>query len=222
MPPSETRSASEGPPRSGSDAGFTLIEVLAAVLIVCLVFGLLLEAVTRNLRDLSRARQEARAAQVAGDYLRELVVVLASGEKLDDGVREEPCNNENAPDLTCQTIVAEEKLQLPPDYPGELSPSPLFSRAGEPRRAPQPGQEPPLRLVQVRAYPPETDPNTVEPFVLLVVAPLDSAAQQQLEQQQKQNQPPGQQDGSIGGSNRAPGPVGGELGEGGAARSGGR
>ena len=194
MPRSETR-----------DSGFTLIEVLAAVLIVCLVFGLLLETVTRNLRDLSRARQEDRAAQVAEDHLRELGVVLASGEKLEDGVKEEPCEDENAQDLVCQTIVVEEKLQLPPDYPGELSPSPLFSRANEPRRAPQPGQEPPLRLVQVRAYQPETDPNTVEPFVLLVVAPLDAAAQQQLQQQQSgqpQNQPPGQQGSSIGGSNR--------------------
>jgi len=193
--PSETR-----------ENGFTLIEVLAAVLIVCLVFGILLETVTRNLRDLSRARQETRAAQAAEDYLRDLGVVLASGEKLDDGVKEEACPDESAQDLICQTIVSEEKLQLPADYPGELSPSPLFSRGNEPRRPPQPGQEPPLRLVQVRAYAPETDPNTVEPFVLLVVAPLDAAAQQQLQQQQQpgqpQNQPPGQQGNNIGGSTR--------------------
>jgi prepilin-type N-terminal cleavage/methylation domain-containing protein len=195
-------------PRSRSEAGFTLIEVLAAVLIVCLVFGLLLETVTRNLRDLSRARQEARAAQVAEDRVRELSVLISSGEKIEDGVREEPCSAENADDLICQTIVAEEKLALPADYPGELSPSPLFRRANEPPRNPAPGagQEPPLRLVQVRAYPPETDPNTVEPFVVLLVAPLDSAAQQQLQQgqQQPQNQPPGEQGNSIGGSNRSP------------------
>ena len=182
--------------------GFTLIEVLAAVLIVCLVFGLLLESVTRNLRDLSRARQEARAAQVAEDKVRELEVILASGETIEDGVREEPCSGEGADDLICQTIVAPEKLALPADYPGELSPSPLFSAANEPPRATQPGQEPPLRMVQVRAYPPETDPNTVEPFVVLVVAPLDAATQQQLQQQQQQSQQqtPGQQDSTIGGS----------------------
>lgn len=185
------------------ERGFTLIEVLAAVLIVCLVFGLLLESVTHNLRDLSRAREEARAAQVAEDRVHELMVVLASGEKLEDGVREEPCSDEGTGEMICQTIVSPEKLALPADYPGELSPSPLFTAANEPPRAPQPGQptQPPLRLVQVRAYLPETDPNTVEPFVVLLVSPLDAAAQQQLQQQQKQGQTPGQQDGTIGGPN---------------------
>ena len=191
---------------SRGEHGFTLIEVLAAVLIVCLVFGLLLESVTHNLRDLSRAREEARAAQIAEDQTHELEVVLASGEKLEDGVREEPCSADGTQEMICQTIVTPEKLALPADYPGELSPSPLFTAANEPPRAPQAGgqpQQPPLRLVQVRAYPPETDPNTVEPFVLLVVAPLDAAAQQQLQQKQGQGQQqtPGQQDGTIGGSN---------------------
>jgi prepilin-type N-terminal cleavage/methylation domain-containing protein len=187
--------------RSEGERGFTLIEVLAAVLIVCLVFGLLLESVTRNLRDLSRARQEARAAQAAEDKVRELEIVLASGEKIEDGVREEPCSSVGDEDLICQTIVAPEKLALPADYPGELSPSSLFSAAHEPPRATQQGQEPPLRMVQVRAYTAETDPNTVEPFVVLVVAPLDDAALQQLQQQQQsQQQTPGQQDGTIGGS----------------------
>jgi prepilin-type N-terminal cleavage/methylation domain-containing protein len=184
------------------ERGFTLIEVLAAVLIVCLVFGLLLESVTHNLRDLSRAREEARAAQVAEDRVRELEVILASGEKLEDGVREEPCSAQGADDLICQTIVVPEKLALPADYPGELSPSRLFSAGNEPPLAPQPGQEPPLRMVQVRAYPPETDPNTVDPFVVLVVAPLDAATRQQLQQQQQQSQQqtPGEQDDTIGGS----------------------
>jgi len=210
-------------PRSDTgEDGFTLIEVLAAVLIVCLVFGLLLETVTRNLRDLSRARQEARAAQVAEDRAREMTVVLASGEKVEDGVHEEPCADENAQDLICQTIVSEEKLQLPPDYPGELSPSPLFSRANEPKRPLQPGQAPPLRLLQVRAYPPETDPNTVDPFVLLVVGPPDTAAQQQLQQRQQQGQPPGQQGNTVGGSSRSSrqGSNGAPLGESGLPRSG--
>ncbi len=173
------------PSERGSERGFTLIEVLAAVLIVCLVFGLLLESVTRNLRDLSRARQEARAAQIAEDHVRELQALLDAGEKLEDGVKEEPCPEPDQ-DLTCQTIVSPEKLALPADYPGELSPSPLFTAANEPPHAPQPGQEPPLRMVQVRAFGAETDPNTVEPYVVLVVTPLDAQALQQLQQQAQQ------------------------------------
>src|SRR5262245_16691477 len=115
---------------AGGERGFTLIEVLAAVLIVCLVFGLLLQSVTHNLADLSRARQEARAAQVAQDYLRDIEATLEAGDKVEDGVREEACGDPDK-DLVCQTIVAEQKLPLPPDYPGELSPSPLFRAANE-------------------------------------------------------------------------------------------
>lgn len=172
---------------SAGERGFTLIEVLAAVLIVCLVFGLLLESVTHNLADLSRARLEARAAQVAQDHLKDIQMSLEAGEKLEDGTREEACDDPNN-DLLCQTIVVEEKLALPADYPGDLSPSPLFHAPNEPQRAPGAGQEPPLRMILVRAYPPETDPNTVDPFVALVVAPLDAQSLQQLQQQQQQPQ----------------------------------
>ena len=80
------------------------------------------------------------------------IFVLYRIEKLEDGIREEPCSEELAEDLICQTIVAPEKLALPADYPGELSPSPLFSAGNEPPRAPQAGQVAPLRMVQVRAY----------------------------------------------------------------------
>jgi prepilin-type N-terminal cleavage/methylation domain-containing protein len=198
------------PSEAQREHGFTLIEVLAAVLIVCLVFGLLLESVTHNLRDLSVARQDARAAQVAEDQVHEFELLVETGEKIEDGVREEPCVA--AEDLICQTIIAPTKLALPADYPGELTPSPLFAGPNEPPL--NPGQDPPLRLVQVRAYPPETDPNTVEPYVVLLVAPLDSQTLQQLQQlegeqqlQQQQQQTGGEETGQ-GGSGRSNQPRG--------------
>ena len=132
--------------------GFTLIEVLAAVLIVCLVFGLLLESVTHNLRDLSRAREEARAAEIAEDQTDELEVVLASGEKLEDGVREEHCSGEGVGEMICQTIVRPRSSRSA-DYPGEASPSPLFTAANEPPRAPQPGQPHSRRSAWCRCAP---------------------------------------------------------------------
>jgi prepilin-type N-terminal cleavage/methylation domain-containing protein len=175
------------PSDSRSD-GFTLIEVLAAVLIVCLVFGLLLESVTRNLHDLSRARAEARAAQLAEDRLTALGGELATGEKLEDGVKQGVFEEPDA-DMHWQISVTPQTLALPADYKGELPPSPLFAVSNEPTRAATPGQEPPLRLVQVRVFAEGVDPESVEPFVVLVTRPPDPARLQQLQQQQQQQQP---------------------------------
>lgn len=172
--------------------GFTLIEVLIAVLIVSLVFGLLLESVTRNLADLSRARAGARASQLAADRLRDLKVTLEAGEELEDGTKEGVFE---APDddLRWQISVTPQTLPLPPDYKGELPPSPLFAAANEPPRAPQPGEKAPLRLVQVRVFADGDDPDSVDPFVVLLTAPPDAAKLQQLQQQ------PGAAAGAAGG-----------------------
>ena len=161
-------------PSDSRRAGFTLIEVLAAVLIVSLVFGLLLESVTRNLHDLSRARNEARAAQLAEDRLRDLKVELESGEKLEDGVKEGAFEDPDA-DMRWQITVTPQTLALPADYKGELPPSPLFSASNEPPRATAPGQEPPLRLVQVRVFPEGVEPESVDPFVVLLASPPDAS-----------------------------------------------
>jgi prepilin-type N-terminal cleavage/methylation domain-containing protein len=162
--------------------GFTLIEVLAAVLIVSLVFGLLLEAVTRNLRDLSRARTEARAAQLAEDRLRDLKIELEGGEKLEDGVQDGVFEDPDS-DMHWQITVSPQTLALPADYKGELPPSPLFAVPNEPPPATAPGQQAPLRLVQVRVFPEGVDPESVDPFVVLLASPLDPARLQQLQQQ---------------------------------------
>jgi type II secretory pathway pseudopilin PulG len=172
-----------------SDVGFTLIEVLAAVLIVSLVFGLLLESVTRNLADLGRARAESRAAQLAENRLRDLRAELEIGEKLEDGIKEGVFEDPDS-DLHWQIVVVPQKLILPSDYRGEQSPSPLFEAPNE--RAPQqpttPGQEPPLRMVAVRVFAADEDPNTVDPYIALVTAPPDQSRLQQLQGQQPGNQ----------------------------------
>jgi prepilin-type N-terminal cleavage/methylation domain-containing protein len=166
-----------------SERGFTLIEVLIAVLIVSLVFGLLLESVTRNLADQSRARAGARASQLAADRVRDLKIELEGGEKLEDGVKD-GAFEEPDQDMRWQISVAPQTLPLPPDYKGEISPSPLFSASNEPPRATKPGEEAPLRLVQVRVYPVGEEPESVDPFVVLLTAPPDPARLQQLQQQQ--------------------------------------
>ncbi len=178
-------------------AGFTLIEVLIAVLIVSLVFGLLLESVTRNLADLSRARAGARASQLAADRVRDLRLELGGGEKLEDGV-EEGAFGEPDQDMRWQIRVAPQTLVLPPGYKGEISPSPLFSASNEPPRAMKPGEEAPLRLVQVRVYAQGDDPESVDPFVVLLTAPPDPERLLQLQQQ------PGAAAGAAGTSGNQP------------------
>jgi prepilin-type N-terminal cleavage/methylation domain-containing protein len=168
--------------RSSEHAGFTLIEVLIAVLIVSLVFGVLLESVTRNLSDLSRARAGARAAQLAADRVRQLKAELEAGEKLEDGVKE-GVFDEPDQDMRWQISVAPQTLPLPPDYKGAVSPSPLFSAANELPKAAKPGEDAPLRLVQVRAYALGEDPESVDPFVVLLTMQRDEATMQKLEQQ---------------------------------------
>ncbi|MFI5316943.1 MAG: prepilin-type N-terminal cleavage/methylation domain-containing protein [Myxococcota bacterium] len=169
--------------RPSKQLGFTLIEVLAAVLIVSLVFGLLLESVTRNLKDLSRARAETRSAELAEDKIAELRAELETGEKLDDGVTEGVFNSPDD-DMHWQVGVVPQKLALPADYKGEVPPSPLFSAANEPPQKLAPGQEPPLRLIEVRVFAKDVDPASVDPFVILLTTPPDPARMQQVQQQQ--------------------------------------
>jgi hypothetical protein len=161
--------------------------VLAAVLIVSLVFGLLLESVTRNLADLGRSRLEARAAVLAEQRARELVAELEAGLALEDGEVE---GAYEAPDddLRWRQKVTDLTLPLPEDYPGEQPPSPIFAFANKPPPPREQGKVAPLRLVEVRVFPAdEPDPEAVEPTVFFVVAPPDPARLQDLQNQRAQN-----------------------------------
>ncbi len=176
--------------------GFTLIEVLAALLIVSLVFGLLLESGPTNLANIGRARLEARSMELAEQRARELEIQIASGELIEDGetegVYEEPDE-----DLRWHTSVSARTLDQPADYPKEEPPSPLFALAGSPPPPPAvPGEPPaPLRLVEVRVYGIDADPDSVDPFVLLATAPPDAGRLAQLQQERQQAIP--QTDGGV-------------------------
>ena len=165
--------------------------MLAALLIVSLVFGLLLESVTTNLADIGRARLEARAMLLAEERARDLELDIETGALVEDGTTE-GAYEEPDEDLRWQISVSPHTLDLPADYPGKQSPSPLFAVAGAapPPRAPGPDEPPaPLRLVEVRVYGADADPNDVDPFVLLVTSPPDAARRAQLQQQQQQQVP---------------------------------
>ena len=165
--------------------------MLAALLIVSLVFGLLLESVTTNLSNIGRARLEARAMQLAEERARDLEYEIANGAVVEDGTSE-GAYEEPDDDLRWQISVSAQTLDLPADYPGKESPSPLFAVAGSREAARPPGPDdppPPLRLVEVRVYDADADPNDVDPFVLLVTSPPDPARLAQLQQQRQQEIP---------------------------------
>lgn len=163
--------------------------MLAALLIVSLVFGLLLESVTTNLSNIGRARLEARSMQLAEERARALEAEIANGAPIEDGVTEGEYEEPDE-DLRWQIAVSAQTLDLPADYPGEQPPSPLFALPGAPARAPGPDDPPPpLRVVEVRVHGVDADPNQVEPFVLLVIAPPDPGRIAQIQQQRQQEIP---------------------------------
>jgi hypothetical protein len=162
--------------------------VLAALLIVSLVFGLLLESVTTNLSNLGRARFEARTMQLAEQRARQIELDIASGAAIEDGITE-GVYEEPDDDLRWHISVSAHTLDLPADYPGEQSPSPLFALAGsaQPVRPSGPDAPPPaLRLVEVRVYGADAEPEDIDPFVLLVTSPPDAARLAQLQQERQQ------------------------------------
>ena len=185
-------------PSERGERGFTLIEVLAAVLIVCLVFGVLLESVTRNLRDLSRAREDAHAAQVAEDRVRELAA-RNRRRRQDRGRRERGALLRGAHDQDLATCFRRSSRPRSwcsrPTIPGELSPSPLFTAARTSRRA---RRRPAARPGAAAAHGagarvrPETDPNRSSRSSCWpggAGRPAPCTLQQQIEQQQQQGQP---------------------------------
>lgn len=173
--------------------------MLAALLIVSLVFGLLLESVTTNLSNLGRARREARAMQLAEDRARALEVEIANGALIEVGVTEGEYEEPDE-DLRWQIAVSAQTLDLPADYPGAEPPSPLFAVAGR-TALPAPfgpdAPQPPLLLVEVRVHGIDVDPNEVEPYVLLLTSPPDPARIAER-QQQRQQEIPQAPDGSTG------------------------
>ncbi len=146
------------------------------------MFGLLLESVTRNLSDIGRARFEARSLQFAELRAREIELELASGAVVEDGVSEGAFDPPDE-DLQWHIAVSPHTLQLPDDYPGEKAPSPLFALPGAQPASGTAGADvpPPLRLVEIRVFAVDDDPNDAEPFVLLVTAPPDAALLEQIQ-----------------------------------------
>ena len=91
-------------------SGFTLLEVLAAVLVLGLLYTVLATAALRGLRSEGIDRRRAEAALLADARLGELEAAFAMGQKLDFGSSEE-----EVPPYTVRVeVVPEEVLSLLP------------------------------------------------------------------------------------------------------------
>jgi type II secretory pathway pseudopilin PulG len=159
--------------RSERSAGFTLIEVIAAVLMVGLVFGVLISWVTTNLRAVERSRRENEASQLAEQRARELQFELLQGAVPDDGTdRGEFAPAAGAadaePEYGWEVTVEPYQIPLPPDSEGVEPASALFVSPG----APGISEDSPLKRLSIRVYALDRDDeDLVEPFVLFGVQP---------------------------------------------------
>jgi prepilin-type N-terminal cleavage/methylation domain-containing protein len=69
--------------------GFTLLEVMAAVAILGLVYAVLARAATQGVVTEGESRRRMEAALLADERLADLETRLATGEVLPDGIRED-------------------------------------------------------------------------------------------------------------------------------------
>jgi prepilin-type N-terminal cleavage/methylation domain-containing protein len=154
--------------RGDGTRGFTLLEVLIAVFVVAIVLGTLVTFVSQNLHRLGDARRELIAAGLARERAQSITQAGEQGELPQIGTREgrfpEPDD-----DLLWTESVEGVWLPLPEGWTGPPPPSPLFASTNTRSRVPT------LYRVEVRAFPEELEPESIDPVVVCVVAPVDVA-----------------------------------------------
>ncbi|MCP4007369.1 MAG: type II secretion system protein [bacterium] len=150
--------------------GFTLLEVLMAVLVVGLVYGFLLRFVTQNLERVGDSRREIEVARLAEMKLRETQDRILSGEAVTPGV---DAGFFEEPDEAYQYQVSIEpfSIPLPPSFKGEIAPSSVFTPTGQhdPARTP-------LFVVQSRVFREDDEVEQAIPFTSILTPPPPLAA----------------------------------------------
>jgi prepilin-type N-terminal cleavage/methylation domain-containing protein len=156
-------------PRGERSAGFTLIEVVIAVLIFGLVMGVLQEYVGTSLRRLSSARDEVVANELGKATLRDVATKIEAGE----AVASETGRYEN-PDYMRYELTVEPYVLALPETVKKVSGEPPLSSIFEPSRSPEDGT--PLRRVVVRVYREELGPESAVPLVAVLSIPRETPA----------------------------------------------
>jgi prepilin-type N-terminal cleavage/methylation domain-containing protein len=109
---------------AGLAAGFTLLEVLAGVLILGILYTVLATAAIRGLQSEGRDRRRAEASLLADRELAELESAIAVGALLEDGTQE----REEPPYRITVEVVPEDVMALLPE---EVRQSDALGKPGE-------------------------------------------------------------------------------------------
>jgi prepilin-type N-terminal cleavage/methylation domain-containing protein len=146
-------------PRS---AGFTLLEVLIAVVVFGLVMGILQEYVSESLRRLSGARDELIAGELGQTTLREVAARIERGEP----VNPESGRYEKPDYMRYELTVEPYAVPLPRDVKAEQRPlSSIFVAGSDPSATP-------LRRIVLRVYREELGVESAVPLVAVVSIPV--------------------------------------------------
>jgi prepilin-type N-terminal cleavage/methylation domain-containing protein len=162
--------------------GFTLLEVIVAIVVFATVMSLLIQLVTQNLRRTADARDELRAARLAEGKLREILFQAESGELPDPGASQGSFEGDDE-DMAFEIKVDNFGIPLPQGAAKQVVPgSGLFVGGGKPA----------LRMVTVKVFPANSDLERISPvpFVAFMAEPNPAAepapeeGQEQAEQSQ--------------------------------------
>ncbi len=149
--------------------GFTLLEVIVAVVIFSTVMGLLVQLVAQNIRRTADARDELRMARLAEGKLREILFQAERGELPDPGTNQGTFEAEEGEiPLAFEVKVDGYSLPLPQGAPKQVvQGSGMFTGGGKPA----------LRQVVVKVFPADSDPESMRavPFVAFVAEPNPAA-----------------------------------------------
>lgn len=146
--------------------GFTLLEVLVALFMFATVVGVLVSAVSTHIARLADAKGELRTMRRAEERLRAIETDARLGAAPEFGTTSGQFDGPDD-DLSWELSVEPLVLPRPEELEGvRLAEDSIFS--SEPPRRGAPGEDPRLRLIVVRVFPTEGDPEEAEEFSILL------------------------------------------------------
>jgi prepilin-type N-terminal cleavage/methylation domain-containing protein len=147
-----------------TSAGFTLVEVLVALFVFGLVFGLLQETVSESLKKMADARDEITAGERGQQTLRDFGERIARGENVanEEGDYEEPDGSRR---FRYSVTIAPYQMALPADV--KVNGPPLSSIFAAPNANGAPAASRVRRIV-VRVFRKELGPESALPLVSFI------------------------------------------------------
>jgi prepilin-type N-terminal cleavage/methylation domain-containing protein len=187
--------------KGGRSHGFTLIEVIIAVFLFGTAMGVLIQAVSGALRQLSTTRDELVANELGQRTLAQVTERIARGEAVpsENGRYEEP--DYMRYELTVEPFT----VPLPEGAESDPRRAPL-STIFTPQSVRADTPEPPLRRVLLRVFREDLGPESARPLLALVALPLEKSGEKSGERDQREDGEQRDGDAPDGDSRDAPDP----------------